>query len=173
MKEVFLVNMTKKKEFEEKELSSIKIEARVSRRLEFNDAEEFFIGLNDENSTQSLGIILVERYNLNEDAKLCSKSYRLDTVPQYGAEQNFYKFINDVRVFERLMKEIAELMGRVDKDETTLEFGFHCSVDNMKAHLLQAMEIEMDSKLKEFTRDRFFKKEEAIVRAYKGCDKDE
>ena len=172
MKEVFSVNMTKKKEFEEKELSSIKIEARVLRRLEFNDTEEIFIGLNDENAIQSLGIILVERYDLNEDAKLCSKSYRLDAVPQYGAEQNFYKFINDRRVFERLMKEIAELMGRTDKDEASLEFGFHCNISNMKAHLLQAMELEMDSKLKEFVKDRFFEIEPAIIKAYEG-DKNE
>lgn len=171
MKEVFSVNMTKKKEFEEKELSSIKIEARVSRRLEFDGAEEIFIGLNDENTIQSLGIILAERYNLNEDTKLCSNSYRLDAVPQYGAEQNFYKFMNNRRVFERLMKEIAELMGRVDKDDTTVEFVFYYNIDSRKYDLLQAMKTEMESKLKEFSKDRFFEIEPAIIKAYEGDKK--
>lgn len=168
MKERFVVEMEKKKEFEDGKLDSIKVEASITRYVEFDDEKELFIGSNSEDSGQSLGLVIIERYNLSEDKELCDKAYRLDTVPYYKAEQNFYKFMNDRRVFERLIKEMVELMGRVDKDTSTVEFGFYCSVDNIKASLIQAMELEAESKLKELSKDRFFKIEPAIKEAYKG-----
>ena len=168
MKERFVVEMKKEKEFKDEKLDSIKVEASITRYLEFDDEKELFIGSNSEDSGRSLGLVIIERYNLSEDKELCDKAYRLDTVPYYNAEQNFYKFLNDRRVFERLIKEMVELMGRVDKDTSTVEFGFYCDIDNIKASLIQAMELEAESKLKELSKDRFFKIEPAIKEVYKG-----
>lgn len=176
MKEKFIIEMKKEKEFiaeienelKNEKLDSIKVEARITRYLEFDNVKELFIGYNNEDNGQSLGLVIIERYNLSEKGELCDKSYRLDTVPYYNAEQNFYKFLNDRRVFERLIKEMVELMGRVDKNTSTVEFGFYCDIDSIKASLLQAMESEAEDKLKILSKDRFFKIEEAIKEAYKG-----
>ena len=43
MKERFVVEMEKKKEFEDGKLDSIKVEARVKRYLEYDSDEELFI----------------------------------------------------------------------------------------------------------------------------------
>ena len=178
MKEKFIVEMKKEKVFEDNKLSSIKVDARVTRYLEFDDKKELFIGSNTEDNGQSLGIVIIKRYHLDEEIEfgkedeLCDKPYTLDVVPYHNAEQNLYKFMNDRRVFERLIKEMVELMGRVDKDTSTVEFGFYCDVDSIKVNLLQAIELEAESKLKELSKDRFFEIEPAIIKAYKG-DKDE
>ena len=115
-----------------------------------------------------MGLVEIERYNLSEDKELCQKAFRLDILPYFDAENNLYKFLNDRRVFERLIKEMVELMGRVDKKTSTVEFGFYCKVDSIKASLIQAIELEAESKLKEISKDRFFKIEEVIKEAYKG-----
>lgn len=168
MKERFEVEMTKVKEFEDEKLNSIKVEARVKRYLEYDSEEELFIMNTAEDRGRALGLVVIERYNLNEDKDLCSKAYKLDILPYFDADNNLYKFLNDRRVFERLIKEMVELMGRVDKKTSTVEFGFYCKVDNIKASLIQAIEIEAESKLKELAKDRFFKIEPAIKEAYKG-----
>lgn len=170
MKEVFSVEMKKSKEFEDGKLDSIKIEASISRHLEFDGSKELFVGLNKEDSSQSLGLVIIERYNLSEDDMLCEKAYRIDVVPYYKAEQNLYRFLNGRVVFERIIKEMVELMGRVDKTNSTMLFDFDCNIDNVKAKLIQAMEIEAEKELKKFARDRFFNKEEVIVNKYKGAD---
>jgi len=170
LKEVFNVEMKKSKEFEDGKLDSIKIEASISRRLEFDESKELFVGLNKEESSQSLGLVIIERYNLSEDDMLCDKAYRIDIVPYYKAEQNLYRFLNGRIVFERIIKEMVELMGRVDKTTSTMLFDFDCNIDNIKAKLVQAMEIEAEKELKKFARDRFFNKEEVIVNKYKGAD---
>jgi len=171
LKEVFSVEMKKSKEFEDGKLDSIKIEASISRRLEFDESKELFVGLNKEESSQSLGLVIIERYNLSEDDMLCEKAYRIDVVPYYKAEQNLYRFLNGRVVFERIIKEMVELMGRVDKTNSTMLFDFDCNIDNVKAKLIQAMEIEAERELKKFARDRFFNKEEVIVSKYnKGAD---
>lgn len=170
-KEVFSVEMKKSKEFEDGKLDSIKIEANISRRLEFDESKELFVGLNKEDNSQSLGLVIIERYNLSEDDMLCEKAYRIDVVPYYKAEQNLYRFLNGRVVFERIIKEMVELMGRVDKTNSTMLFDFDCNIDNVKAKLIQAMEIEAERELKKFARDRFFNKEEVIVSKYnKGAD---
>ena len=170
MKEVFSVEMKKSKEFEDDKLDSIKIEASISRHLEFDESKELFVGLNKEDSSQSLGLVIIERYNLSEDDMLCDKAYRIDVVPHYKAEQNLYRFLNGRVVFERIIKEMVELMGRADKTNSTMLFDFDCNVDNVKAKLIQAMEIEAERELKRFAKDRFFNKEEVIVNKYKGAD---
>ena len=101
---------------------------------------------------------------------LCEKAYRIDVVPYYKAESNLYRFLNGRVVFERIIKEMVELMGRVDKTNSTMLFDFDCNVDTVKAKLIQAMEIEAERELKKFARDRFFNKEEVIVSKYKGAD---
>ena len=107
----------------------------------------------------------------NGDGLLCEKAYRIDVVPYYKAEQNLYRFLNGRVVFERIIKEMVELMGRVDKTNSTMLFDFDCNIDNVKAKLIQAMEIEAERELKKFARDRFFNKEEVIVSKYnKGAD---
>ena len=170
MKEVFSVEMKKSKEFEDGKLDSIKIEANISRRLEFDESKELFVGLNKEESSQSLGLVIIERYNLSEDDMLCDKAYRIDVVPYYKAEQNLYRFLNGRIVFERIIKEMVELMSRADKTNSTMLFDFDCNIDNVKAKLIQAMEIEVERELKRFAKDRFFNKEEVIVSKYKGAD---
>lgn len=170
MKEVFSVEMKKSKEFEDGKLDSIKIEASISRHLEFDESKELFVGLNKEEGIQSLGLVIIERYNLSEDDMLCEKAYRIDVVPYYKAEQNLYRFLNGRVVFERIIKEMVELMCRVDKTNSTMLFDFDCNVDNVKAKLIQAMEIEAERELKRFAKDRFFNKEEVIVNIYKGAD---
>lgn len=171
MKEVFSVEMKKSKEFEDGKLDSIKIEASISRHLEFDESKELFVGLNKEDSSQSLGLVIIERYNLSEDDMLCEKAYRIDVVPYYKAEQNLYRFLNGRVVFERIIKEMVELMGRADKTNSTMLFDFDCNIDAIKAKLIQAMEIEAERELKKFARDRFFNKEEVIVNRYnKGAD---
>lgn len=170
MKEVFSVEMRKSKEFEDGKLDSIKIEASISRHLEFDESKEVFVGLNKEEGSQSLGLVIIERYNLSEDDMLCDKAYRIDIVPYYKAEQNLYRFLNGRVVFERIIKEMVELMGRADKTNSTMLFDFDCNVDNVKAKLIQAMEIEAERELKKFAKDRFFNKEEVIVNKYKGAD---
>ncbi len=171
MKEVFSVEMKKSKEFEDGKLDSIKIEANISRHLEFDESKELFVGLNKEEGIQSLGLVIIERYNLSEDDMLCEKAYRIDVVPYYKAESNLYRFLNGRVVFERIIKEMVELMGRVDKTNSTMLFDFDCNVDTVKAKLIQAMEIEAEKELKKFARDRFFNKEEVIVNKYnKGAD---
>lgn len=171
MKEVFSVEMRKSKEFEDGKLDSIKIEASISRRLEFDESKELFVGLNEEKNSQSLGLVIIERYNLSEDDMLCEKAYRIDVVPYYKAEQNLYRFLNGRVVFERIIKEMVELMGRADKTNSNMLFDFDCNIDNVKAKLIQAMEIEAERELKKFARDRFFNKEEVIVSKYnKGAD---
>lgn len=170
MKEVFSVEMKKSKEFEDGKLDSIKIEASISRHLEFDESKELFVGLNKEEGIQSLGLVIIERYNLSEDDMLCEKAYRIDVVPYYKAEQNLYRFLNGRVVFERIIKEMVELMCRVDKTNSTMLFDFDCNVDNVKAKLIQAMEIEAERELKRFAKDRFFDKEEVIVNKYKGAD---
>lgn len=170
LKEVFSVEMKKSKEFEDGKLDSIKIEANISRHLEFDESKELFVGLNKEESSQSLGLVIIERYNLSEDDMLCEKAYRIDVVPYYKAEQNLYRFLNGRVVFERIIKEMVELMGRADKTNSTMLFDFDCDVDTVKAKLIQAMEIEAERELKRFARDRFFNKEEVIVNKYKGAD---
>lgn len=170
MKEVFSVEMKKSKEFEDGKLDSIKIEASISQHLEFDESKELFVGLNKEEGNQSLGLVIIERYNLSEDDMLCEKAYRIDVVPYYKAEQNLYRFLNGRVVFERIIKEMVELMGRADKTNSTMLFDFDCNVDNVKAKLIQAMEIEAERELKKFARDRFFNKEEVIVNKYKGAD---
>lgn len=170
MKEVFSVEMKKSKEFEDGKLDSIKIEASISRHLEFDESKELFVGLNKEEGIQSLGLVIIERYNLSEDDMLCEKAYRIDVVPYYKAEQNLYRFLNGRVVFERIIKEMVELMCRVDKTNSTMLFDFDCNVDNVKAKLIQAMEIEAERELKRFAKDRFFTKEEVIVNIYKGAD---
>lgn len=172
MKEVFLVNMTKKKDFKEKELSSIKIEAKVSRRVVYEDDKELFIGSNTGNDITSLGIITIERTQLDKETEIGDKVHICDVIPYLTNEQNLYRFINDRRIFERLIEEMVALMGRVDKDDVIVEFVFYCNIDSIKYNLLQAMKTEMESKLKEFVKDRFFEIEPAIIKAYKG-DKNE
>ena len=113
-------------------------------------------------------MVEIERYNLSEDKELCQKAYRLDILPYFDSENNLYKFLNDRRVFGRLIKEIVELMGRVDKKTSTVEFGFYCKVDNIKSNLIQAMELEAELKLREIAKDKFFKIEEVIKEVYKG-----
>lgn len=162
MKERFVVEMEKKKEFEDGKLDSIKVEARVKRYLEYDSDEELFIYNNAPDMGRALGLVEIERYNLSEDKELCQKAFRLDILPYFDAENNLYKFLNDRRVFERLIKEMVELMGRVDKKTSTVEFGFYCKVDSIKASLIQAIELEAESKLKELSKDRFFKIEEVI-----------
>ena len=168
MKERFVVEMEKKKEFEDGKLDSIKVEARVKRYLEFDSEEELFIGSVAEDRGRALGLVEIERYNLSEDKELCQKAFRLDILPYFDAENNLYKFLNDRRVFERLIKEMVELMGRVDKTTSTVEFGFYCKVDSIKASLIQAIELEAESKLRELSKDRFFKIEDVIKEVYKG-----
>lgn len=171
MKEVFNVEMRKSKVFEDGKLDSIKIEANIARRLEFDDSRELFVGFNKEDSSQSLGLVIIERYNLSEEEELCDKAYRVDVVPYYKAEQNLYRFLNGRLVFEHLIKAMVELMGRVDKTESSMEFDFDCNIDNVKAKLIQAMEIEAERELKKFAKDKFFNKEEVIVSKYnKGAD---
>lgn len=170
MKEVFSVEMKKSKEFEDGKLDSIKIEASISRHLEFDESKELFVGLNKEEGSQSLGLVIIERYNLSEDDMLCDKAYRIDVVPYYKAESNLYRFLNGRVVFERIIKEMVELIGRADKTNSTMLFDFDCNVDNVKAKLIQAMEIEAERELKRFAKDRFFNKEEVIVSKYKGAD---
>ena len=162
MKEVFSVEMKKSKEFEDGKLDSIKIEASISRHLEFDESKELFVGLNKEEGNQSLGLVIIERYNLSEDDMLCEKYYK--------AESNLYRFLNGRVVFEHIIKEMVELMGRVDKTNSTMLFDFDCNVDTVKAKLIQAMEIEAERELKKFARYRFFNKEEVIVSKYKGAD---
>ena len=168
MKERFVVEMEKKKEFEDGKLDSIKVEARVKRYLEYDSEEELFIMNTAEDRGRALGLVTIERYNLSEDKELCNNAYRFDILPYFDAENNLYKFLNDRRVFERLIKEMVELMGRVDKKTSTVEFGFYCKVDNIKSNLIQAMELEAELKLREIAKDKFFKIEEAIKEAYKG-----
>ena len=168
MKERFVVEMEKKKEFEDGKLDSIKVEARVERYLEYDSEEELFIWTNTEDRGRALGLVTIERYNLSEDKELCNNAYRFDILPYFDADNNLYKFLNDRRVFERLIKEMVELMGRVDKKTSTVEFGFYCKVDSIKASLIQAMELETDNKLKELSKDRFFKIEAIIKELYKG-----
>ena len=64
MKEVFSVEMKKSKEFEDGKLDSIKIEASISRHLEFDESKELFVGLNKEESSQSLGLVIIESITL-------------------------------------------------------------------------------------------------------------
>lgn len=168
MKERFVVEMEKKKEFEDGKLDSIKVEARVKRYLEYDSDEELFIYNNAPDMGRALGLVEIERYNLSEDKELCQKAYRLDILPYFDSENNLYKFLNDRRVFGRLIKEIVELMGRVDKKTSTVEFGFYCKVDNIKSNLIQAMELEAELKLREIAKDKFFKIEEVIKEVYKG-----
>lgn len=167
MKERFVVEMEKKKEFEDGKLDSIKVEARVKRYLEYDSDEELFIYNNAPDMGRALGLVEIERYNLSEDKELCQKAYRLDILPYFDSENNLYKFLNDRRVFGRLIKEIVELMGRVDKKTSTVEFGFYCKVDNIKSNLIQAMELEAELKLREIAKDKFFKIEEVIKEVYK------
>ena len=59
----------------------------------------------------------------------------------------------------------------MDKTNSNMLFDFDCNIDNVKAKLIQAMEIEAERELKKFARDRFFNKEEVIVSKYnKGAD---
>lgn len=144
------------------------MEARVKRYLEYDSDEELFIYNNAPDMGRALGLVEIERYNLSEDKELCQKAYRLDILPYFDSENNLYKFLNDRRVFGRLIKEIVELMGRVDKKTSTVEFGFYCKVDNIKSNLIQAMELEAELKLREIAKDKFFKIEEVIKEVYKG-----
>ena len=166
MKEIFEIQLRKEKGFEDKKLTSIKVEGRITRHLEFIDDKEVFIGYNSEDSIECLGLISIERNALNKELEPCEKPYKVDVTPCYKNEQNFYKFMNDRRIFERLIKEMVELMGRTDKDDATVEFGFYCEISNVKASLLQAMELEMEDKLKEIAKDRFFKIEPSIKEFY-------
>lgn len=163
--------MIKRKEFKEKELSSIKIEAKVSRKVVYEDDKELFIGSNIGNDITSLGIITIERTQLDKETEIGNKVHIYDVIPYLTNEQNLYRFINDRRIFERLIEEMVVLMGRVDKDDTTVEFVFYCNIDSRKYNLLQAMKTEMESKLKEFVKDRFFEIEPAIIKAYEGDKK--
>lgn len=176
MKERFEVKMTKEKGFEDGKLDSIKVEARVKRYLEYDSEEELFIYSSTTDVGRALGSVVIERYNLSEeDKELCNNASRFDIVPYFDSDNNLYKFLNDRRVFERLIKEMVELMISADKKTANVEFGFYCGVESIKNSLIQAMDIETEMKLRELSNDKFrnITKEEVIVSKYvinKGAD---
>lgn len=175
MKERFVVEMKKEKAFEDGKLDSIKVEARVKRYLEYDSEEELFIYSSTADIGRALGSVIIERYNLSEDKELCNKAWRGDIVPYFDSDNNLYKFLNDRRVFGRLMKEMVELMISADKKTANVEFGFYCGVESIKNSLIQAMDMETEMKLRELSNDKFrnITKEEVIVSKYvinKGAD---
>ena len=175
MKERFVVEMKKEKAFEDRKLDSIKVEARVKRYLEYDSDEELFIYSSTADIGRALGSVIIERYNLSEDKELYNNAWRGDIVPYFDSDNNLYKFLNDRRVFERLMKEMVELMISADKKTANVEFGFYCSVESIKNSLVQAMDMETEMKLRELSNDKFrnITKEEVIVSKYvinKGAD---
>lgn len=172
MKERFVVEMKKEKAFEDGKLDSIKVEARVKRYLEYDSEEELFIYSSTADIGRALGSVIIERYNLSEDKELCNNSWRGDIVPYFDSDNNLYKFLNDRRVFERLIKEMVELMISADKKTANVEFGFYCGVESIKNSLIQAMDMETEMKLRELSNDKFrnITKEEVIVSKYNKGD---
>ena len=143
--------------------------------MEYDSEEELFIYSTTENVGRALGSVTIERYNLSKDKELCSKDWRGDIDPYFDSDNNLYKFLNDRRVFEILIKEMVELMISADKKTASVDFGFYCSVESIKNSLIQAMDMETEMKLRELSNDKFrnITKEEVIVSKYvinKGAD---